>query len=293
MKNNPVRNNENCNVKRCNLNTSQKIILRELLKCKEGHRVQSLEKLTKIKQRTVYDNLKKLSIKEFVENIYPIWRLCRSQGNYEIVANLIKDFEFQLHDLSFILRLIKKPDWWDKRENKIVCFDNFESSEVMWGNNPYSQLKNKNHVIQLFSNTIIVILRRKYFGNDPFDCFLQGVEDFLNILDYIEQKFRFKFLIEGIPQVSIKSQHYVKINDIIAQKCKKVGKGFEVVINACLLDAQPVCDVFCAGPVKPLMCKYECSGIHDFFLAFGLALVGKGHGVNNFPGFYDRIKQCL
>ena len=154
-----------------------------------------------------------------------------SQGNYENVANLIKDFEFQLHDLSFILKLIKKPEWWDKRENRIVCFEDFESSEVKWGNNPYSQLKNKNHVIQLFSNTIIVILRKKYFGNDPFDCFLQGVEDFLNLLNYIEQKFRFKFIIEGVPQVSIKSQHYVKINDVIAQKCKKVGRGFEVVIN--------------------------------------------------------------
>lgn len=212
-------------------------IIKLLYQNQEGLRANTLRKLTNIKQRTLYKTLNKLRDKEFLKNIFPIWKLtkealCTIQGGSEIWAKSLNGENiFELHDLSFVVKLINKPDWWAKRENRLINLKEYQFKNVEWGNNPYIQLLNENFVIQVYSSSIIVMNRKRYHATNPYDCILKGLTDFINLWKWFEEKYRFKFFSDGVPQVTIRSQHYVRIGDVLASKCKKEGEKFFVEVN--------------------------------------------------------------
>jgi len=205
------------------ISEKDRIIIKELKDNPSGLRAKNIQKLTKINNRTLYNHLEKLKKLKIVENIFPIWRLCHFESKSQNMANLLKSNKIELHDISYIIRLIRKPDWWEKRENRMIKLKEFQIKNIKWGNNPYQQLMNDNFFIQIHSNSILFMSKKKYYGCDSYDCFIQATNDFLDIYKYLEQRFNFKFFLDGIPQVSIRSQHYVNLNDEIAKKCKKEG----------------------------------------------------------------------
>lgn len=201
-------------------------ILQELNDNPEGLRAASLMKRIGEPRRTIYNNLNKLRELGLIQNIFPIWQLCHSQSNPLKIAHLLKSNKTQLHDLSFTIRLIKTPGWWDKRQNKFL-----KLNQIRWGNNSYHQIKKDDFLIQIFTNSMIFICQKKYFGEDSYDCFIKGVQDFLKAYYYVEELFKFRFFPNGIPNVSVRSQHHVYLNDVIAKKCKKEHKKFRLEID--------------------------------------------------------------
>uniref|UniRef100_A0A6M3LNM8 Uncharacterized protein n=1 Tax=viral metagenome TaxID=1070528 RepID=A0A6M3LNM8_9ZZZZ len=162
------------------------------------------------------------------ENIYPIWQTGTAKSTpIKPMAHLPKRDNINLHNLSFVIKLIRKPFWWKYRTNKIARF-NSGIKPVDTGRYTYTQLKKTDYAIQFHKESIIVILRKQYHGTDAYDCFIKGMTDFLNIYDYITQMFQFEFFADGIPQAMVRSQHTVKLYDAIAKNSKRNGGVFEV-----------------------------------------------------------------
>lgn len=198
----------------------------------EGVRADYLEKYLDIPQRTLYNRLKKLEQAGLVENIYPIWRIAKNQAGSQKVANLLASGkDIQAHKFSFTLQLINKPTWWEKRENKLIRLKEFQYKAVEFGNCPYQQIGRDYFLVQTFATSIVFINQKRYWNNDPYGAFSEALQDTLEMLRFIEERFRFKFYADGVPQFSVSSQHFVKIRDAVAQHCKKVGRGFNIEID--------------------------------------------------------------
>lgn len=216
------------------LKSIDKDVLKELLDNPSGLRANTIIKLVGKPRRTVYNSLNRLKALDLAQNVYPIWKLAQSQSEPQKLAKLLKSNKIQLHDFSFVIRLIRKPDWWERRKNRLMKIKEFQVRPIKWGNNPYTQMIKNTFLIQMFSNSMIFINQKNYWGEDPYDCFIQATKDFLDTLNYLEQRLRFKFFLDGIPQVSVRTQHNVKLDDIIANRCKKTGDQFEVNIDGTL-----------------------------------------------------------
>jgi hypothetical protein len=202
-----------------------KLILQVLMDNPEGLRKETIKKITNLKERTVYNHLESLKKVGILENIYPIWKLCQNQVLVSEMATLLNnDKPIQAHKFSFHLKLINKPDWWDKRENRLLKLKEYNfkiNKDVSWGNNPYEQLIKDNFLIHIFPDAIYFINQKKYLNLDPYLALQEALEDTLKLLDFLEEKFRFKFFPNELPLFSVKTNHFVKLNDEIANRCKK------------------------------------------------------------------------
>lgn len=209
-------------------------ILNILIQNEPGLRAKTISNLTKIRTRNLYKKLNKLKEKKIITSIFPSWKLTNEyfalfQGKSLNSSKLLKSNKpIEIHDFTFVIRLIKKPDWWERRNNRLKKYG---FRNIVWGNNTYNQKEIKKYVLQFFSNSIIIMLKDRYYGNDPYECFVQATDDLLKIYKDIEKEYKFRFFEDGIPQLSIRSHHYVKLRDSIAQNCKETGNKFEININ--------------------------------------------------------------
>lgn len=216
---------------------NQSEIIKILFTNREGLRVKTIESLTGKSKRAVYKTLNKLKKKEIIENIFPIWKLKRNiikeiQGKSKKGAMLLGSSDLdgiiELHDLSFVVRLLEKPSWWDRRHNYLERIKGFLVRKVSWGNNSYSQMVSDDFVIQTYSDSFIVMNRKRYHADDPYECLLRGTHDFLDVVEFLEERFRCKFLVDGVQNVTIRSSHFVRIGEALASMCKREGKKFLV-----------------------------------------------------------------
>lgn len=211
--------------------TSKKI-LKILNNSVSGLCVKNIVRLSKLPRRTVYNNLQSLQKKGLVENVYPIWKVAQCLGTSQKMAQLLKsEDKIQVHNFSFVLRLIRKPKWWDKRKNRLIRLKEYHFKDLLLKNHTDQQLSKDVFHIQFFSNSIIFITSKKYYSNDSYSAFIEASEDFLAELEYIERQLNFKFYYDDAPQVNVRSSHYVHLKDELAKKCKKEGKMFEVFIK--------------------------------------------------------------
>ncbi len=255
------------------ISKKDKKILKELKDNPAGLRVNTLQKLTDIKERTVYNHLSNLKKHNLIENIFPIWRLCQNQISVSELANLLKsDKKIQSHKFSFHLKLIRKPDWWDKRENRLIKLKEYNfkiNKKVDWGNNPYEQLIKNNFLIHTFPNAIYFINQKKYYNDDSYLAFQEALEDTLELLRFLEERFKFKFFLDNVPQLSVRTNHFVKLNDEIANKCKKERYMLQVPIN---------------GKLRVWV---------DMSQPFGLEAGNKNHGVEDMKRYRDVVEDYI
>ena len=208
-------------------------ILRSLYQNREGLRVLTLMKLTSIKRRTLYRILNKLKTKGLIENIFPMWKIVN--GQVKFCHSLLKDNNiFELHNFSYVLKLIKKPDWWTKRKPRLMKLKGWQFQNVNFGKggtNPFQQLMNENFVIQTYPESIIIISRKRYYSNNPFETLTQAMSDALDIIDYFEERIKFKLLPDGIPSLEIRNNDFNRLKDHLAEHCKKEGRRFLVELD--------------------------------------------------------------
>lgn len=201
-------------------------ILQNLIQNPEGLRVNSLFKYTSIKQITLYKRLEKLKKKGLVENLYPIWKIVRGQVDF-CRTLLQSDNIFELHNLSYVLKLIKKPDWWEKRKPRLEKLKDWNFKSIDFGTK-YEQLMNEDFVIQTYPESIIIISRKRYYSNSPYEVIGQAINDVLDIISYLEEKFRFKLFPNEIPCLEIRNEDFNRLKDHLAEHCKKEGRRFLV-----------------------------------------------------------------
>jgi len=208
-------------------------ILRNLYQNREGLRANTLIKLTDLKQRTLYKRLNILRDKGLIENIFPIWKIVNGQVGY--CSTLLKNDDiFELHNLSYVLKLVKKPDWWNKRKNRLERIKGWQFKNINFGKggtNPYQQLINENFVIQTYPESIIIIARKRYYSNSPYEVIIEAINDVLGIVDYFEERIRFKLFPDGLQALEIRNNDFNRIKDHLAENCKKDGRRFLVEID--------------------------------------------------------------
>ncbi len=215
------------------LKENDKKILRELYQNREGLRVLTLMKLTSLKKRTTYKRLNILKDKGLVENVFPIWKIVN--GQVENCSILTKsDNIFELHNMSYVLKLIKTPDWWAKRKPRLERLKGWHFKNINFGKggtNPYQQLINENFVIQTYPESIIIISRKRYYSNSPYSLITQAINDVLDIIDYFEERIKFKLFPNGIPSLEIRNNDFNRLKDHLAEHCKKEGRRFLVELD--------------------------------------------------------------
>lgn len=219
-------------MKVCKVDSFERQILQNLHQNREGLRAKTLIKLTNLKQRTLYKKLNLLKDKGLIENIFPIWKLLNGQVKY--VQSLLKSDIFELHNLSYVLKLISKPDWWSKRKPRLMRLKGWQFSNHNFGknnSNPYQQIINENFVIQTFPESIILISRKRYYSNFPYEVITQAINDVLDIIDYFQELVRYKFFKEGIPALEIRGSDFNRLSDHLANHCKKEGRRFLVELD--------------------------------------------------------------
>ncbi len=215
------------------ISENEKKILQNLFQNREGLRVLTLMKLTNLKKRTIYKRLNKLKERGLVENIYPIWKIVN--GQVENCSILIKsDNIFELHNLSYVLKLIKKPDWWSKRKPRLERLKGWQFKNINFGkggSNPYQQLINENFVIQTYPESIIIISRKRYYSNNPYETIIEAINDVMGIVAYFEERIKFRLFPDGIPSIELRNNDFNRLKDHLAEHCKKDGRRFLVEID--------------------------------------------------------------
>ncbi len=208
-------------------------ILRNLYQNREGLRVVTLIKLTGIHRRTLYRNLKRLKEKGLIENIFPMWKIVN--GQVKFCHSLLKDNNiFELHNFSYVLKLIKKPDWWAKRKPRLMRLKEWQFKHVNFGKggtNPFQQLMNENFVIQTYPESIIIIARKRYYSNSPYKTLTQAIDDVLDIISYLEERLKFTLFPSEIPCLEIRNNDFLRLKDHLAEHCRKEGRRFLVELD--------------------------------------------------------------
>lgn len=212
------------------LNEKQKQILLQLKQNPEGLRVETIQKLTNIPTRTIYRTLNKFQDKKIILNQYPVWKPSNGQSDFWQSLSESEDI-FELHNLSYVVKLVVKPDWWNKRKPSLMRLKEWQFSNHNFGknnSNPYQQIINEDYVIQTYSESIIIIHRKRYFSTDPHEIIQKGMIETINLLNFLQQRFRFNFFPSGIPSIEIRGNDFNRLKDFIAEKCKKEGTKFLV-----------------------------------------------------------------
>lgn len=217
----------------CKVNENDIKIIRFLYENKEGLRTKTIQKLTDLKQRVVYKRLDILKSKGLVENIFPIWRLVN--GQYDFCATLIKSSNiFELHNISYVVKLIKVPEWWSKRKNYLIRLKEWQFKDISFGkgsSNPYQQLINDNFVIQAYPESLIIIAKKRYYSNNPYETIQNAMKDVLDLLDWFSERFRFKFFEDGVPHIEVRNNDFNRMNDAIANQVRKDKNKFLVELD--------------------------------------------------------------
>jgi hypothetical protein len=212
------------------LQENDKNLLQNLYQNRAGLLVKTLSKLTNLKTRVIYKRLNILKEKKIVEHISPIWKIVNGQFNF--VHSLLKDDNiFELHNLSGVLKLIKVPDWWENRKPRLEKIKGWQFKQINFGkgdSNPFQQMTNENFVIQTYPESIIIILRKRYYSNNPYTTIVEGLNDILDIISYFEERCKFKFFPNGIPALEIRNEDFNRMKDHLALHCKKEGRRFLV-----------------------------------------------------------------
>ena len=215
------------------VSSNDKAILSNLFQNREGLRAITISKLTTIKGRTLYRRLNSLQSKGLVENTYPIWRIVN--GKVDFIQSLLKSDEiFELHNLSYVVKLIKKPDWWSKRKNRLMRIKGFQFKNIDFGKgakNPYQQLINENFVIQTYPESLIIMARKRYYSNNPYEVIQDAMSDVLDLLEWFSERIRFNLFAEGIPNIELRGNHFNRLKDHLANHYKKEGRRFLIELD--------------------------------------------------------------
>jgi len=217
-----------------------KEILLQIKQNPEGLRVDTIHKLTNIPKRTIYRILNKYLKKGNLINLYPIWK--PNNGQSDFWQTLSKDNNtFELHNLSYSIRLLNKPDWWNQRKRKLMRLKGWQFTNHNFGknnSNPYQQLINEDYVIQTYPESIIIIHRKRYYSDNPYEIIQKGINETLSIIKFLEQRFKFNFFPSGIPSIQLRSNDFNRLKDYMAEKCRKEGTRFlvETEIGKCWVD---------------------------------------------------------
>lgn len=219
--------------KPCNLILNDSKILKTIFENREGLRYKTIMNLCGLKQSTVYKRLSILRKKGLVYNEFPLWKIVNGQVGF--CRTLLKSNNiFELHNVGYIIKLPRVPKWWKTRKNKLIRLREYQFKSVNWGknnSNPYIQLKNDKFVIQTYPESIIVIHRKRYYSNNPYETAIQFLQDFHDLWEWFEKRMRFKFFIDGMPQMTLRGHDFNRINDWVANKIKEEGSKFLVELD--------------------------------------------------------------
>ncbi len=201
--------------------------------------VTTIQRRTGKPRATLYRHLQKLHSLGYIEHNINTWELSHFKSTPLKMRHLLRQGDTELHDFSYVVRMVSAPDWWKSKRKKLVRLREVDVHPVDWGRNPYEQLAKDSFIVQFHRHSLIVISRKKYLGDGPYDCFIQAVSDFLDLINWLEALLQEKFFVHGLPNAMVRSQHYVDLKDAVAKYCvEKREKGRNVSFNVMTRDGR-------------------------------------------------------
>ncbi len=215
-------------------------ILKYLRDYIEGSRAKNMITYIPIKKSTVYKRLLILEKKNMIINDNGHYRL--SDGEVKFVDSLLKSDKriFELHNPGYVVKLIEIPKWWNPKgtqmRNRLMLLKGYQFQQVKdFGNNssnPYIQLKSDRFIIQMYPEAIIVIHRKRYHSEDPYNLTMEFMNDFYDFWIWFEERMRFKFFKEGVPQMTLRGHDYNRVNSWFSKYVKdKIGHKVTIDIG--------------------------------------------------------------
>lgn len=217
-------------------------ILRFLYEFREGSRANLIKKYCGFTHNsTLYKRLNILKENNLIVDEYPVWKL--SNGEVKFVESLLKSDKkiWELHNPAIVVKLPIVPKWWNpigsQMKRKLMMIKNYQFQPVRnFGknsSNPYIQLSNDRYVIQTYPESVIIIFRKRYYSNkDPYDVAIDFTNDFYNLWAWFEERMKFKFFKDGVPQGFLRGHDFNRINDWLGNRIKDHGeRGFIIEIG--------------------------------------------------------------
>jgi len=192
-------------------------------------RRKSFEKYCGIPTSTLYKRLNILLKNSILENDSGVWKI--SNGGVKIVESLLGNNKiWELHNPAIVVKLPIVPKWWNpngsQMKRKLMMLKDYLFQPVKnFGknnSNPYIQLSSDKYIIQTYPESIIIIFRKRYYSKEsPYDVAIDFTNDFYNLWAWFEEKMRFKFFNDGVPQGFLRGHDYNRINDWFSKKVLK------------------------------------------------------------------------
>ena len=211
-----------------NPNKNDLKIIKFLYNFREGARRESFESYCNLKTSTLYKRLNILKDKGLVINEFPVWKL--NNGEVKFVESLLKSNKniFELHHPAYIIKLLEVPEWWNTKgtqmKSKLIMIKGYQFKQVDWGknnSNPYIQLKSDRYVIQMYPESVTIIHRKRYYSNDPHELTIEFMNDFYDLWAWFEERMKFRFFKDGVPQMTLRGHDYNRMGDWMANYVKK------------------------------------------------------------------------
>jgi hypothetical protein len=215
------------------VNENDTKILKYLFDNREGLRIKTLMKLCNLKTSVLYKRLNILRENGFTENIFPVWKLSNGGVAKCEILNESNNI-FELHNISYVVKLLKVPDWWSKRKNYLIRLKEWQFKNIDFGKgntNPYQQLINENFVIQCYPESIIIIAKKRYYSNDPYSTIKAAINDVVGLLEWFCECFKFNFWLNEVPHIEIRNNDFNRIKDYMANQIKDNKGSFLVEID--------------------------------------------------------------
>ena len=185
--------------------------------------ITEIAKQRKVSRTAIYKVIYRLIDKGLVRKIGKAYEVTDRGLHYlnRYSPNLIR-----LHNLAFKISIITKPNNWELKRSKIVQL-RVLSKQVNLNNNSYEIHNFRNLKIKTTNNSIIFYMPTIY-GKNTDICFSEALEMLFKSIPKIESLFKVTLIKDRKTNIEIISQHYAKLQDIIAKKYRTEGNKLYV-----------------------------------------------------------------
>ncbi len=117
---------------------------------------------------------------------------------------------------------------WDKRESFLNKKKISYKPYFVGGHKRGQQFKHKAKTLQLTKKSIIIQTKESYISRTAKESKSYVIYDLLNLIKWIENKFKINLKINGKYKFKVSRQHYALMNNALAKQYNKEGKKLKV-----------------------------------------------------------------
>lgn len=204
-------------VKNIKKQVQKNLLLNILNLIKEGNNFSKISKILGISKQNINYYALKLKKFKYIKKIgYGVWELTDKGKNLSKVA-----LEVRGHAFMWKVKIPKIKNW----ENRIEILKKLDFPYKLIGSNRnIPRILVKGRKVWLGNKYLIIYEPSSFIAETSTLSKEHAVESLLDILDYLERKFKISFKIKGNYNFKVRRNHYSLMKNLIARQFNKEGK---------------------------------------------------------------------